>query len=167
MELWRMTQCSKNILKFFHFFFFLKKDTYTFKSVHLISVKSIQIFLLREFKQINYLLFSLKSSGNQRHSGHFRGNRIDLKLLNIRNKIWRWSTLSIQSKFTYNAFKISNISQFTYLHNFIMWCVAGSLLLSTGMRKKLSFVEILSLVLTMLEDFYSNKSKIHLLTPFP
>ena len=53
----------------------------------------ISILILSEFKQINYALFSLKSSEKLRFSDDFRESRtslIRLNSLNIRNNISVW-----------------------------------------------------------------------------
>ena len=52
----------------------------------------ISFIILSVFKQINQLLFPLKSSDNHRFSDDLRGNRgqlIHLKSFNIRSKSWR------------------------------------------------------------------------------
>ena len=76
------------------------ETTYLFYSIYVMQESSclyirdcLQILLpiLREFKRINQLLSLLQSSGNQRFSNDFRGNRSQLIRLNsvdIRSQIW-------------------------------------------------------------------------------
>ena len=88
--------------KFFYWFILTLRLAFHHRSnprlsgISLSDRRQISLLVMNKFKEINLIVFPLKSLEHRRFSDDFRGNRsslIRLNLFNIRSEIWRRSLI--------------------------------------------------------------------------